>query len=292
MKRYLLLSILLLCFITANSQRIFDSGATKEKVSYNVTAEGFGDYDLKGKTFFVVPGDTTVSIKDPEFKEYAKSVSTLLQYEGAREVKDFASADMCVLIVYAVTDHTYVESIPVPISGVVSSISSTYTNSLSNTNTFGSIYGSLFGYSSGLGTSVSGNLFGSTNSLNSTSTSSTTVTTPIYGTVGFTSASQTVSNYLRILNIYAYDNASVDDPDMVWKIRISSAGASGSLRKVIPYMCFAVTNEGLGGKVSFNFNVDSNWDRTELFVNTIDKIYFIEAVKTRKRMYFIILPCS
>lgn len=274
-----------MCFVTANSQRSFGSNDSKERFTYNVTAEGFGDYKLKGKTFFIAPGDSSVSIKDPEFKEYASSVSTLLQYEGAKEARDFAAADMCVLIVYALADQTYVESIPVPIRGVVSSVSSTYTNSFSNTNTFGSIYGNLYGYSSGYGTSVSGNLYGTTNSLNNTSTTSTTITTPVYGTVGYTSSSQTVTSYIRILNIYAYDNASVDDPDMVWKIRISSAGPSNSLRKVIPYLCFAVTNEGLGGKVSFNFNVDSDWDRTLLFINTIDNLSITKIINKKLTKY-------
>lgn len=233
---------------------------------YHVQAEGFGNYDLKGKTFFIAPADENIKMNDLEFQEYAACVTTLLEYEGAIKAKDLTTADMCILFYYNITDHQVTLSIPVPIRGVIGSTSSTYTN----TNTYGSIYGNVYGSVYDNSAYVSADAYGSANTNQNTTTSSTTYSTPIYGTVGYSSSSQTVTEYIRMLGLYAYDNNITEEPIMLWKANIQSEGSSNRLSEVLPMMCFAATGEGLGKKMTFEFNVYDDDERAKYLIHAMD----------------------
>lgn len=61
-----------------------------------------------------------------------------------------------------------------------------------------------------------------------------------YGTTGYHYEQKNVSKYIRIVNIYAYDNKKRDsEPIMLWKTNIKSAGSSNDLQKAIPHMLCA-----------------------------------------------------
>ena len=61
-----------------------------------------------------------------------------------------------------------------------------------------------------------------------------------YGTTGYHYVQNNVSKFLRIVNIYVYDNKTLDsEPVMLMKTNLESEGSSSDLRKVIPYILFA-----------------------------------------------------
>lgn len=213
---------------------------------YVIDGEGFGNYNLKNKTFFLAPADSDVNINDIEFQTYASYVTAILEFEGAVKAKDIENADLCILFRYDITDKTHVETIPVPIRGIVGSTSRTYTNTSTNKNTYGSIYGNAY------------------------NSSTTTYTTPTYGTVGYSSVDQTVEDYLRVLDIYAYDNNNVDNPTMLWKANLRSIGSSNSLLKVFPMLCLSAANQGLGKKMSYSVAVYEDAEWAQLFLNAVD----------------------
>ena len=82
--------------------------------------------------------------------------------------------------------------------------------------------------------------FGRTSIASTTTKGSTTTYQYNYGTTGYHYVQNNVSNYLRVVNVYAYDNKSRDsEPVMLWKTNYKSEGYSGDLRKVIPYMLYS-----------------------------------------------------
>lgn len=261
MKKYLFISII----ITLNNIISFGQG-----LRYNVQADGFGNYSIKNKSFFIVPADKTISMKDLEFKEYSSYVSAILQLEGAIEATDFNKADLCILINYTITDKTYTETVPVPIRGVVGSVSNTYTNTTQNTNTYGSIYGNTYASAYGNSANAQGYANGNVSSNQNTNTSSSTYTSPVYGTIGYSNVSKTVTNYLRILNLYAYDNKITDEPEMLWKVNIRSEGSGSNLRTVIPILCWSMKGEAIGKKMSYDYYIFDRYDSVKYFTYAAD----------------------
>ena len=163
---------------------------------YAVSVNSYGNYDLKGKTYYIESGDETISSNDLEFKEYASYLKEDLKIQGAQEIADKKHADMCILLNYCITDKSYQESIPVPEYGRTT-VSSTKTEG--NTTTYQ--------YN--------------------------------YGTTGYHYVQKNVSNFLRIVNIYAYDNKTLDsEPIMVWKTNLASEGSKSDLRKIVPHLLY------------------------------------------------------
>ena len=196
---------LLMLFLMAVILMTMSSCATLALVSdtdgnrtyYNVYVNTFGNYNLKGKTYYIESGDESISSNDLEFREYAEYLKKDLMVHGAKESLDKSTADICILMNYCIADKSYQESIPVPEYGRTS-IASTETKG--NTTTY--YYN--------------------------------------YGTTGYHYVQHDVSQFLRIVNVYAYDNKNVDSkPIMLWKTNVSSEGKSNSLRKVVPYMLYA-----------------------------------------------------
>lgn len=91
MRKIILLSLLL--FMSCNLL-----------ASYNVEISSFGKYTIKGKTFYIVPGDDRMLTKDLEFKQYTKYVASYIILAGGIETQDTINADMCVFLNYGIGD--------------------------------------------------------------------------------------------------------------------------------------------------------------------------------------------
>lgn len=65
-----------------------------------------------------------------------------------------------------------------------------------------------------------------------------------YGTIGYHYVQSNVSKFLRIVNIYAFDNKTlISEPIMVWKTNLKSEGYENDIRKVVPHIIFAAMNK-------------------------------------------------
>jgi hypothetical protein len=198
---------------------------------YTTEIDSYGDYNLKGKKFFVEPGMKDVSENDLQFKEFKSIISKSFIRKEAIETQLRTEADIVVLLQYGISDpQTYQENIPVPIWGRTG-ISSSTTTTNTRSNTYGNAY--LSAYSSG-GTTT-GNVYGSATT-NKNTTSSTQYNYS-YGVTGVANRTVTRTEYFRFCNVYAYDNNTQSD-EMLWKTSISSSGSSGDLRVVLPYLVF------------------------------------------------------
>ena len=69
---------------------------------YTVEFSALGDYSMKGKTFYILPGDSNISEKDLDFKEYTKYVASYIILKGGIEIKDRSIADVCIFINYGI----------------------------------------------------------------------------------------------------------------------------------------------------------------------------------------------
>ena len=139
---------------------------------YDIKVQGFGRCNFENKTFFIMSGMELVSDRDPEFKEYASWVSSALKLNGAIEVQEINDADLCVLISYDMTDKSYYEKVPKPIYGKTGVNSATTTYSIDYKGDLQS------------NTSISYN----------------------YGITGVYYEENKINEFLKILNIYIYEN--------------------------------------------------------------------------------------
>lgn len=196
---------------------------------YVTRVNHFGNYDVKGKTFYFESGDDLVSSNDVEFKEYAGYYAENLKIKGAKETMDKENADICILMNYCITDESYQETIPVPDFGKTT-IASAKTEGSKTT----------FEYN--------------------------------YGKTGYHYVQNNVSKFVRVINVYAYDNKSREgEPIMLWKTNFKSSGSSSDLRRVIPYMIFTNSSNTLTYKDDPNLHVVlendivfKRWKRGEL----------------------------
>lgn len=231
------LTLLAICFL--------ENFATFAQSRYHVEVNSFGEYDMNGKTFVIIPSDENVNSTDLEFKEYSGYICRTLASTGAREVYNILDADVCILMHYEITNQSYTETVSVPVWGKtgISSIT-TNTYSTGNSNTYADASVSAYGNSAyGSGSSyTSGN----------ENTTSTTNVNYSYGISGYKNVQRHVENYLRVINLYAYDNKHTDNPIILWKSNIMSEGTSNDIRKIIPYMSY-VAMEGV------NNNIHGNW---------------------------------
>lgn len=205
MKRFLL-ALLLLCTVPS----LF--AATKITVITNA----YGTYNFAGKHFYIIPGSPAIDAKDAEYKDYANHVASMLRCKGAIEVSDPTIAELCVLVDYCITDHTYIEQVPVPIKKLVSTVTT-----------------ARVAADKVDGKTPKGNTY--------TTGDYTTVVTQkqSYETVGYKTEEREVNNYRRILNIYVYDNVDNDgEPDMLWKCNMRSDGSRNNLNSIIPVMTY------------------------------------------------------
>ena len=195
-----------------------------------VDFSSFGNYDLNGKTFYIESGNPAIKSNDLEFHFYRDIFTQMLIRHKAIPTKDVRTADMCILLDYAITDRSYQAIVSKPVWGETG-ISSITTSTTTTENASGSA--NAYGY----GNSVHANA--------TTQGSSTTNTTQNieynHGITGYRHETQQVENYYRVINVYAYDNKNREgEPEMLWKINAESDGYKNDLSYVYPLMVEAL----------------------------------------------------
>ena len=95
---------------------------------YESEVQSFGNYNMEGKTFYVISADPNVSNKDLEFQEYKDYITQCLMLKNAIPCEDSDSADVCILFDYGVVDKSYVANVPIPIWGITTT--SRYINTI------------------------------------------------------------------------------------------------------------------------------------------------------------------
>ena len=95
---------------------------------YESEIQSFGNYDMEGKTFYVISADPKVSNKDLEFQEYKDYITQCLMIKNAIPCENSDSADVCILFDYGVVDKSYVANVPIPIWGITTT--SRYINTI------------------------------------------------------------------------------------------------------------------------------------------------------------------
>lgn len=237
---------------------------------YVTEVDSYGEYNLSGKTYFIESGDENIKTSDLEFLEYAKLLEASLKMQGAIRTTNKESADLCILVNYAITDQSYNETVPIPIWGQTG-VSSITTNS----STTGSVYGSAYA----IGSSAYGSAYGQKN------TTTTTEVKPTYGITGVTNVNRHVTSYNRVFNAYAYDNKS-ESHEMVWKTNLSSKGSSSKLREVLPYMIYAAygtfgTNTSEKYKVGEKDYMFQSWKQAILSKNNVTLFPRVESTNCK-----------
>ena len=232
---------------------------------YEIEVSSFGNYDMNGKTFFVISGNPDVYSGDLEFIYYRDIIVQCLIRKKAIPVDDQLAADICVLLDYGITDKSYMEVISSPIFGQtgIASVTTTSKTHGSASGTAGTIG---VGYASGnygIGASVSsGHVAG-----NSTTTTTSNYNYN-YGITGYAQSSSKVEEHRRVINLYAYDNQKrTDKPIMLWKTNITSDGSTNDLVNVFPILADAsikYMGKSSGGKVKYSV-VDENPDANEMY---------------------------
>lgn len=207
---------------------------------YDIKVQGFGRCNFENKTFFITSGMELVSDSDPEFKEYASWVSSALKLNGAIEVQEINDADLCVLISYDMTDKSYYEKVPKPIYGKTGVNSARTTYSIDYKGDLQS------------NTSISYN----------------------YGITGVYYEENKINEFLKILNIYIYENK--DEAKMLTKANISTKGKNNNLRSIIPILSYIA-----------GFYIDSPNDYDTRLFPKIDEEYkqFHNKTLTKYKVY-------
>ena len=256
MKRFLL-AFLFLCLASS----LF---AANPNSKIYVTTNAFGSYDFACKHFYVIPGSPEIDPKDAEYKDYAQHVASMMRCKGAIEVTDPTIAELCVLLDYCVTDHTYIERIPVPIRMQVGSV--THAHVYTDQRQGSQSYDGRVDTKSIKSTTHSGN------SYSSGSYDAMVANRKIYETVGYKTEEHEINGFRRILNVYVYDNIDDDgDPDMLWKCNMRSDGSRNSLSSIVPVMTYLnIMSPGkrITEKQSW-VNIDYGWDSYEAYANVM-----------------------
>ncbi len=165
------------------------------------------------KRYVLLPGGKGVEPGDLQFQEFAAYVEKVLAEKGFVKAGTFQDADVAIFLAYAIGDpQTYQYTYSIPTWGQTG---------VSSANTYGTVsaYGGMATYSG------------------------TTTYTPTYGITGATTHIGTNTMYTRFLFLDAYDVPTyVKEKRMaqVWRTSVVSAGSSGDLRLVVPYMVTAM----------------------------------------------------
>ena len=262
--------VTVICLLFTSCARTFYPSGNAYLVS---DIDSYGNYNLKGKTFVIASGMDGINEKDLEFREYADATAKALIRKGAIKATSSNNADLLVLLQYGISDpQTYQENIPVPIFGITG-ISSATTTTNTKSNTYGSAHGSA--YSSG-GTTY-GNVYGS--STTNKNTTSTTNYNYNYGVTGVYNRTVNRTIFYRYCNLYAFDNKTKSD-NVLWKTNIGSAGSSGDLRSVLPYMLYT-------GMDYFGYNTGK---RVTLCTKDNNSINILRETKLEASPYFVYAP--
>ncbi len=248
MKKYFVLLFAVLLSVTSYAQ--FSH--------VEVKVNSFGEYDMSGKTFVIIPFNNDIDVEDLEFKEYKSNIKKVLATLGATE-SNAVDADLYIQLEYGITDKSHQKTVSKAIYGPTS-INSIQTTSTSTTNTktdanaVASVYGK---------TAV-GNVTSKT--VKKVNTTSTTDVDYDYGITGYKDVQEDVKLFQRVMNLYAFENNNVEKPRIVWKSNLISEGSSNDLREILSFMSYAAL-----GNIAVNTNktikIFSTNDNYKLFCN-------------------------
>lgn len=171
---------------------------------FEANISSFGNYDMRGKTFYVLSGNSSISNKDLEFLYYKDIITQILIRKQAVPTNNHDSADVCILMDYGITDKSYVATNSTPIWGI-----------------------------SGITLSAQATTIG----LGYITSSSLHFTNLHFGIIGSNIKSTKVPEYRHAINLYAYDNKDRSrEPIMLWKTNLSSDIASEDISSYFPYL--------------------------------------------------------
>ena len=213
---------------------------------FKTETSSFGKYSMSGKTYYILPCNPNLSANDLEFVYYRDIIRQVMVRHKATYTNDMDSADVCILLDYAITDESYMATTSVPVWGRTG-IASVTTTSRTTGNVYGNIntYGSGSAYSTGNTVSANANVSTYGNAYGSSTTTTTQNYNYNYGVTGYRQETYKVDQYLRVLHLYAYDNKVRQEPIMLWKTSVYSDGSSDDLQYVFPYLA-NVANHYIG----------------------------------------------
>lgn len=95
-KFYLIIILLANLSLTSFAQ----NGYYKSEIS------SFGNYDMSGKTFYILSGNANISNNDLEFIQYRDIIAQCIIRKHAILTNNQDMADVCVLMDYGITDKS------------------------------------------------------------------------------------------------------------------------------------------------------------------------------------------
>lgn len=158
-------------------------------------------------TYVLTPGQEGVTVGDLQFQEFSRYVERALSTQGLRRTSDPEQAEVVILLSYAIGDpKTFQSQVSIPVFGQTG---------ISSINTVGTISGGTY--------------------------RSTTTATPTYGVTGYNQVQTSNTYYMRNARLTAYKKEEIEKKTLnqFWKVSIASAGQSGDLRYIFPYLITA-----------------------------------------------------
>jgi len=209
---------------------------------YLVKVDSFGDSDLHGKSYVLLPASENVG--GLEFNEYSTYVHRALKKKGFRRSLDgIDTAKIAIFMDYGISEpKTYQESYSIPQWGTTG-ISSSYTS------------GTISSYGSYTGT---------------------TSYTPSYGITGYSSGTSSRTEYTRYLKLSAVDVdkwklANKSEITELWKTSVTSTGWKSDLRAVMPFLVVA-SEKHLGKDTGEQISIElKDSDETTQEIRGIEK---------------------
>jgi hypothetical protein len=209
-------------------------------LEFSIGVDSITDPSAKpSHTYFLFPGDSTISIADLNFKEYCSFLRTILNSRDYKQ-SDLDKAELIIFVRYGIgnpSPHSYSYSIP-----IIERTDPGSTTTRSSSSTYGTVGN----------TSVSAN----------TNTTSTVESKPKYDVVGTNTYSGTYTTYFRYFVIDAIDLNDFRKSgalNTAWRTTITSEGSSNDLRLVIPAMLTASINYiGINTGKRIDLEIDGN----------------------------------
>lgn len=181
-------------------------------------------------TFFILPADESVDIASLDWRTFERQLSVALELKGFERAAVSDEADIAIVAGLGIGDPR-TETWTVPIWGQTGTITT-------GSTTTGTV-----------------NSYGNTATVNSQTTYN---TTPTYGVIGSSQASATI--YDRWLEVRAFGmkkDASDGGALEVWRTTVRSAGTTGDVYVVAPYM-LAAAHDYFGENLTKQVDVKIN----------------------------------
>lgn len=86
---------------------------------YESEISSFGDYDMSGKTFYILSGNANISNKDLEFIQYRDIIAQCMIRKHAIPTNNQDIADVCILMDYGITDKSNADTHSIMYSNVI-----------------------------------------------------------------------------------------------------------------------------------------------------------------------------